>query len=376
MGSDSGSVGSRAGSGAATLFDALHERILIVNPSGKVVYVNAAARGDFDGSVSALLVHKDLRRVLDQAAVKRPAAPVRLTLKTPNGPDVNVSVVGAPNGTDLAVVIHEQAHETAAIDGRTVAEVMRQHLRDPLQTFLTSLKGGPLAAQGAVVLERLEKVMDLMAVFGGEALMGEERVLPKPLIEQACEASASDGARQRVNFLFQGFDVDLPPVYGAAKWLQRAVQEIIQNAAQASERTASAVTIEISAQQSGEFLSLRFMNRGVVHARPNGQGQYVPFSAARDSAPGNPQSAVRMGLPLAQRIVELHGGGLRVRSDEDEGSTEVLVQLPTGAPRLRASGLDVAQVQRYAQDLAQLMSERRRRKAQPQSQSESIPSTS
>ena len=40
------------GSGGSRMLDAIRDRIIIVNKAGKIVYTNAAARGDFDGGLS------------------------------------------------------------------------------------------------------------------------------------------------------------------------------------------------------------------------------------------------------------------------------------------------------------------------------------
>lgn len=65
-----------------------------------------------------------------------------------------------------------------------------------------------------------------------------------------------------------------------------------------------------------------------------------------------------IGLPLCKRIVELHGGQLKIQHREDD-STELTLQLPTGGSRRENAKLDMQQAQRYAEDLAKLMARRR-----------------
>ncbi len=357
------------GSASSTLFDALHDRILILNRAGKVVYCNSAARGDFDGTLSALLIHRDLRAAVARVVAQRDGPVQRIKIAHSDGEEAQISVTGAPNGTDVAVVVHASAStsDTPSIEARTVAEVMRQHLYEPLSAFVRALAQSPttngpapLKEQGAEVLERLEKVMDLLAVFGGEALIGDERLLPKALVESACQECLKDQSKVRV--VMTGFEGDLPPVYGASRWLLRALREIIDNAIGAG--NSLSITIEIRAQQSGEYLNLKFLNHGVMDSAVLAQKKFVPFAAARATTASR-GVATRIGLPLAQRIVELHGGSLRVRTDNDAGNTEVTVQLPTGAPKLTANQLDTAQVRRHAEDLAVLMARRRGKKAEP-----------
>jgi len=95
-----------------------------------------------------------------------------------------------------------------------------------------------------------------------------------------------------------------------------------------------------------------------------------PFAAdpkPADGAPsgnsqGAPAAGLRIGLPLARRIVELHGGQVRM-GDPQADEVQVLMELPTGAPNRGGSKLDIAQAQKYAADLARLMSRQRKERA-------------
>lgn len=356
--------------GSGRMLDAVRDRILIVNRAGKIVYTNAAARGDFDGGLSGLLVQADLRHAAERVAHGRDPGPVELKLKDASGTERHISVVPAPNGTDAAVLVHAVAGDSgtgsAPAEGRTVAELMRQHLHEPLAAFTDELQ--VLVKQRATptedtishardVLDRLEKVMDMIAVFGGDAMSGEERLLPRPLVEQAVQQGLSEQLRSKVTVALVGFEDTLPPVYGSERWLQRAVREIVENAARhgsASPGAAGPVTVEVRAIQAGEFLTLTFRNRSSFGKAAGDVGRFVPFSSQSN---GKQSSTARIGLPLAQRILEMHGGSLKLRGDDD--NTEVAVQIPTGAPRFASRQLDAEQARRYAEDLAKLMARRR-----------------
>jgi hypothetical protein len=70
----------------------------------------------------------------------------------------------------------------------------------------------------------------------------------------------------------------------------------------------------------------------------------------------------RLGLPLVNRIVGLHGGNMRM-SIVDGEDTRVMIEFPTGAPQRGQANLDMEQAQRYAADLAQLMHRRKKEDA-------------
>ena len=68
---------------------------------------------------------------------------------------------------------------------------------------------------------------------------------------------------------------------------------------------------------------------------------------------------MQIGLPLTHRILELHGGRLRIEDADDE--LNVMLELPTGAPLKNTHHLDLLQAQIYAEDLSKLMARGRNR---------------
>ena len=108
-----------------------------------------------------------------------------------------------------------------------------------------------------------------------------------------------------------------------------------------------------SARKSGSHVIFGVRNYG--HALPAHLRErvFLPFYRAPSAGEGS-HRGLGLGLPLARRVVEMHGGLVRIESG-DGGFTEFLVELPTGAPHLPNQELGLAQAERYARDLAQLM---------------------
>lgn len=358
------------------MFNVLRDRILIINRAGKVVYANASARADFNGELSALLNMPALRDAVNRITVQGLRDAIDLKLSSdPSAPDKvsEATVVLAPNGQDAAIVVHPggASSQDTTVSALTVAELFKQHLLKDLRQFSAVTRDLAQADSGQMqstrelasrLAEQVEKVLDLIAVFGQDALVGEERIMPSELIHEICHELAPAVQNARMKITQTGFEVNLPPIYGSRKWIKRAFREILENAIVYGAQDKSGVNsglIEIDAHQTGAFLMLHFRNWGTAAAPVSQQGHFVVFggNTAEKTASGK---GLRIGLPLAQRIVELHGGTLRVRSDSD-GLTEVTLQIPTGAPFHSHQQLDMAQAQRYAEDLARLMAGRKRK---------------
>ena len=94
--------------------------------------------------------------------------------------------------------------------------------------------------------------------------------------------------------------------------------------------------IEFSIVAMGTRLLLRSRNQGLFVSNHERRGAFVPF-----------------GLALSQRIVEQHGGNVRIEDDFD--AVDFVREIPAGAPVSQDAQLSVEQAQRYAKDMAQLM---------------------
>jgi K+-sensing histidine kinase KdpD len=75
---------------------------------------------------------------------------------------------------------------------------------------------------------------------------------------------------------------------------------------------------------------------------------------AAETTPG-----LGLGLPLARRIVEMHQGRLVLEQDLD-GFVTCSIELPACASSHTSTELHLAQAQRYANDLARLMTRRQK----------------
>jgi nitrogen fixation/metabolism regulation signal transduction histidine kinase len=210
--------------------------------------------------------------------------------------------------------------------------------------------------------QRLMRLADLIEVFGNEVLETGDRIEPLELIREVCAELGPRAEKMGVRFDIVEPRETLPPVYGNRKLIGRAFHECLENALVHSRKEVSSgqlLAVEIRFTLSGEHVLVAVRNRGASTLRIGGQDAPRPFVAP---PPGGSDSVPRLGLPLVQRIVSLHGANLRL-SAVDEDTTQVLMEFPTGAPLRGQEQLGITQAQRYAKDLAQLMSRRKKEKA-------------
>ena len=162
------------------------------------------------------------------------------------------------------------------------------------------------ARAGAGPLDRLEStdVVDLVASVVSDA---------------AFEAEASGRA-----VAFAGAGETLADV--RVELLQRAVENVVRNAVK---HTAEGTTVEVGvgADPSGGSLLVTVADRGPGVAPAEREAIFEPFYRGGDAQPG---PGFGLGLAIARRAVEAHGGTVQARNREG-GGLVVEVRLPLAA---------------------------------------------
>ena len=357
-----------------TLLEALGEAVVVFNVAGTVRFANASARELLGGHLENFARHPGLPPLLRDCALGKATLPMALDLEFPDdgGKPLRVSGLLTPGtaGPDFAFVVPSSGRTGAAeLPGRLV-QLLRDDLLKPLELLLRGFAGiertleprvREVLLRGSDVVGRVQKLADLIDLFGGEAIATDDRVALEPLVRRAWDEIAPLAASRRIESSLTGFRADLPPVYGNARLLARAMRECLENAVKHSREGVNGDEtshVEIRADLHGEHVRITVKNHGFGVLPAIVDREFLPFNVAQ--APGAPARwpGLGIGLPLARRIVEIHGGYVNIGASRDE-TTELVMELPTGAPHREAGRQDIAQAQRYAEDLAKLMARRR-----------------
>jgi signal transduction histidine kinase len=255
-----------------------------------------------------------------------------------------------------------------------IMELIRADLIPPIQDALNQTRGAPipeplLALKDSLLTltERLDRMVDLVDVFGEDVLISDERVVVVDMVREAAQELSSLAISKGVTLVLHGEKEDLPPIYGSRKLLRRALLECLHNAiihSRTEARSAAPMGVEIGFRSSGQHLLVSISNMGALSAtllQRHAASVFRP-TLLPDGKPDPAPPVLRIGLPLAQRIMQLHGGRLRI-DQESPDELKVMLELPTGAPRRNTHHLDMLQAQIYAEDLSRLLARSRPRKA-------------
>jgi signal transduction histidine kinase len=115
----------------------------------------------------------------------------------------------------------------------------------------------------------------------------------------------------------------LPPVYGSPVYLQRAVDNLLNNAVKF---TPEEGTIAVRAWQEGDQVVLQVADTGIGIPPDQHERIFDRFYQV-DGSSSRRYGGMGMGLALVKEVVEAHGGAVRIESTEGKGST-FIVTLP------------------------------------------------
>ena len=248
-----------------------------------------------------------------------------------------------------------------------IVGLIKSDLGEPMQAVLSqdALITASFGSSMHTLRDRLDRLSDLVNVFGEDVLIGDERLMLPAMVREVCQALTPAVQDRYVRFVLEGDKQDLPPVYGSGKLIRRALVECLTNAISHSSGSTDGTqtsAIKVNFYLSGQHLMITVTNLGVLSAQAlnrHAAAIFQPTSPSGDTLADADSEALKLqiGLPLTHRILELHGG--RLRMEDDAGELEVKLELPTGAPLKNNPHLDLLQAHIYAEDLSTLLARSR-----------------
>jgi signal transduction histidine kinase len=240
-----------------------------------------------------------------------------------------------------AQALRQEAEKKLADLRDSISMMLPHELRTPLNGILAygeilaaeagTLPAKEVADMGQVIYDsgkRLERLIENFLIYAQievlaadaqkiNALRQKQTQFPAKLIEERAVGQARTA--NRANDL--ALDLADHPVPISEDYLAKIVDELVQNAFKFSD-PGKRVSVTLSGLPNGVVLSVTDQGRGFSTEHITKVGAYMQFDRKILE-----QQGLGLGLVIARRLTELHGGTLSIQSERG-ASTTVTVKLP------------------------------------------------
>jgi|AGTN01.1.fsa_nt_gi Signal transduction histidine kinase len=225
--------------------------------------------------------------------------------------------------TFLANMSHELRTPLNAVIG--FAQVMRHEYLGPLGSARYREYATGIEESGQYLLELIEDILDVSRIEAGQLALKEEKINPALLMDSVVRLVRPKADSAKV-MLYHEPAQDLPLVRVDGRRLRQVLLNLLSNSIKFT-RAGGLVEVRGQTEPDGGF-SFVVRDTG-IGIRPQLLDQVMSLFGQAEGVYNRSHSGLGLGLPIAQGLMELHGGTLMVDSLPDHGTT-IRAMLPPG----------------------------------------------
>jgi PAS domain S-box-containing protein len=193
---------------------------------------------------------------------------------------------------------------------------------------------GLVYQSGQHLLKIINDILDLAHVDSGKFELHEETGVDPGSIVGACVSLTKDRAAAGGLLLSIEIERYLPPITADPTRLKQILLNLLTNAIKFTDPGGSVMVIVRRSADGGMVFEVRDTGPGMM---PDEIAIALEPFGQVDASHTRRHEGTGLGLPLARRLAELHGGSLRVESQKGHGTT-IIVTLPVS--RVEAAPLE------------------------------------
>ena len=343
--------------------------VVVTDADGRVTRLNpcaaktldtseAAVRGQpiwtlFSDPKASLLVQRVMRRLqgntevatgelswLDGLEQQRHASLSCSLLYDPDGSSAHIVITGIDTSARRRSELQARVAQARAVEALKARSEFLNYVTHELRTPIHAISGfcellldpvsGTLTAEQADFALEINRasnhlfslVSDLLdlAKVGANKVPLESRFISTKTLLQSCVAMVEAAALRSQVSLAQTTHSNSQTVYGAERQLRQIIVNLLDNAIKF---TSAGGSVRLASSVTKQWLQISVTDSGIGIPVDNLETIFEPFTQASNS-PTHHRS-FGLGLTLAQRLAELHGGRLEVTSQLGVGSTFTLL---------------------------------------------------
>lgn len=221
----------------------------------------------------------------------------------------------------LATMSHELRTPLNAIIG--FSEVLQSELLGPHQVPQYKEYAGDIHASGQHLLNLINELLDLSRIEAGKYELNEEAVSLIDIAED-CRRMMEIRAKAKGIELTFSYGNNLPKIWGDERAIRQVLLNLLSNAIKFTPQQGKIIVTVARSGDGGQMLSVRDNGPGI----PEEEIETVLSSFGQGSlAQKTAEQGAGLGLPIVQKIMELHQGRFDLFSKLRFG-TEVIATFP------------------------------------------------
>jgi len=230
----------------------------------------------------------------------------------------------------LANMSHELRTPLNAVIGFSETLEMGLHgtLNDKQREYVRDIRSA-----GQHLLGIVADLLDMSVIDSGAQVLSESEINPRDIIEAAVSLVKKRAAEAGI-VLDTILPETLPKLRADAGKLRQIMVNLAGNAIKYTPKCGKVV---VRAGLEGDGFAFAVTDTGIGISKADIETALSPFGRLR-SAYSGADGGVGLGLPLARRLAELHGGSLTIRSEPGKGTTVTLLLPPERVIRKKTEG--------------------------------------